>query len=256
MNNPKPFEYVFTQLTPEKFAGIFDRESPQTNAFILSFAEDEEYVKAVLSSYDDYFAALVKKGMTHIDGNFDWYGNIAYKQNKGVGVFLFDDYRFTCFPECYRGEFKYVLPFGIEKEKNLSFTLFAVWAKKYVDNNGGFGDHDTPYYYSQQVIKAMEHYCIYGPSIVIGDYNTFSTLENKRLAEFEEAIKPFCDLNNSAGEKKHEPTFFSAKDGTGTDDFCYATTDIDVKNFTIGKKEDFIDTNLSDHCPIIVDFDI
>jgi endonuclease/exonuclease/phosphatase family metal-dependent hydrolase len=188
-----------------------------------------------------------------------WYGNIAYKQNNGIGVFLFDDYRFTCFPECYpgyRGEFKYVLPFVIEKEKTSSFTLFAVWAKKYMDSDGGFGDRDTPYYYSQQVIKAMEYYCIYGPSIIIGDYNTFSTLRNKRLAQFEESIKPFCDLNNSAGEKKHEPTFFSAQYGAGTDDFCYATTDIDIRNFTIGRKEDFVDTNLSDHCPIIVDFNI
>jgi hypothetical protein len=71
MNNRKPLEFVFTQLTPEKFTGIFNREAPQTNAFILSFAEDEEYVKAVLNSYPDDYATLVKEGIKFIDGNFD-----------------------------------------------------------------------------------------------------------------------------------------------------------------------------------------
>jgi hypothetical protein len=76
MNNQKPFEFVFTQLSPEKFAGIFNREAPQTNAFILSFAEDEEYVKAVSICYlNNYrggeFADLVKKGIKSIDSNFD-----------------------------------------------------------------------------------------------------------------------------------------------------------------------------------------
>jgi hypothetical protein len=71
MNNQKPFEFVFTQFVPEKFTGIFCWEAPQTNAFILSFAEDEEYVKAVLNSYPDDYATLVKEGIKYIDGNFD-----------------------------------------------------------------------------------------------------------------------------------------------------------------------------------------
>jgi flagellar motor switch protein FliG len=67
MNNQKPFEFVFTQLSPEKFADIFHWEDPQTNAFILSFAEDEEYIKAVLNNYPDDDATLVKEGIKYID---------------------------------------------------------------------------------------------------------------------------------------------------------------------------------------------
>ncbi|GHV43670.1 hypothetical protein AGMMS49546_25950 [Spirochaetia bacterium] len=181
-----------------------------------------------------------------------WYGNVSYSQNQGVGVFLFNDCKFTCFPECfpgYRGEYKYVLPFTINSQ-NTSINIFAVWAKT------RDCDNDTPFSYEEQVIEAIKYYHIEKQSIVIGDYNTFAHDANTKYPPLVN-----CARDTEAGKN----TFYSQKGGFGIDDFCFATSDIanniDVKICQNSEEEWDGDgqkrwRGLSDHCPIIVDFDL
>jgi endonuclease/exonuclease/phosphatase family metal-dependent hydrolase len=89
-------------------------------------------------------------------------------------------------------------------------------------------------------------------SIIIGDFNTFAKDNNGRLDELEKKLKGF---HNCANESKTAPTFFTHKHGSGTNDFCFATQDLTVFQFSIGRESDWINNHLSDHCPIFVDLD-
>jgi endonuclease/exonuclease/phosphatase family metal-dependent hydrolase len=97
-------------------------------------------------------------------------------------------------------------------------------------------------------------------TILAGDLNTFAKKDNKNLEILEE-LKP---LINCAKEQYKRTYYDGAKNGYGVDDFCFASKDIvDKINVTIpeDKFDDKQDKDhrwngLSDHCPIIVDFDL
>ena len=99
-----------------------------------------------------------------------------------------------------------------------------------------------------------------GNIILAGDFNTFFK-KDKDIIDFEKELEP---LTNCAKDtdfwKTH--TYYHAKDNTGIDDFCFASTNIKIDKINIPYKEWNNDQDknhrwngLSDHCPIIVDFD-
>jgi exonuclease III len=176
----------------------------------------------------------------------DWYGDDkdAFGRDP-LGVAVFCKKGFTI-KRLYETpvQFRYILPYeisGLPDGKNL--TLFAVWVKP-VD-----GDYKRPFYSAIQDNKNRK--LLSSRSIVIGDFNIFAKDDNGRLGELENSLN---GLNNCAKEFRTKPTFFTHNYGPGTDDFGFAK-DMPNSQFNIGSKSDWIDKNLSDHCPIFVDFD-
>jgi endonuclease/exonuclease/phosphatase family metal-dependent hydrolase len=187
------------------------------------------------------------KSLGHPSERSDWYGDDkdAYgRAPLGVAVFCREGFSLK---KLYSGScrFRYILPYeigGLSDGKAL--TLFAVWVKP-ID-----GNYQKPLYDAIQNNENQK--LLSGRSVIIGDFNTFAKGTNTCLDELENSLK---GLYNCAKESRREPTFLSHKNGMGTDDFCFATRDLSVSQFNIESKSGWIDTHLSDHCPIIVDFD-
>jgi endonuclease/exonuclease/phosphatase family metal-dependent hydrolase len=183
----------------------------------------------------------------HSPERSNWYGDgkdAFGREPLGIAVFCKEGFTVKRRYET-PAQFRYILPYEISKlpdEKKL--TLFAVWVKP-VD-----GNYLKPFYDAIQDSRNQK--LLSSRSIIIGDFNTFAKDDNGRLGELENSLKSF---NNCAKEFKSAPTFFSHKYGPGTDDFCFATQDLPASQFNIGPKSDWVDKNLSDHCPIFVDFD-
>jgi endonuclease/exonuclease/phosphatase family metal-dependent hydrolase len=186
------------------------------------------------------------KSLEHSSEQSDWYGDDkdAYKYEPlGVAVFARDGFAIE---RLYKGEipFRYILPYKISRlSDGESLTLFAAWIKP-VD-----GNYEKPLYNAIQHYKSQQ--LLSNRSIIIGDFNTFATGYNGRLVELENSLQ---GLYNCAKDFKANPTFFSYRYGSGTDDFCFATSDLSSSLFEIGPKSEWIDIRLSDHCPIFVDF--
>jgi exonuclease III len=74
--------------------------------------------------------------------------------------------------------------------------------------------------------------------------------------------KGLSNFVNCAKGIENEPTFWSTRYGPGTDDFCFATENLaknakmTVCNEDLKNSQDKIWRGLSDHCPIIVDFEL
>jgi endonuclease/exonuclease/phosphatase family metal-dependent hydrolase len=182
----------------------------------------------------------------HSPERSNWYGDDkdAFGRDPlGVAVFCKEGFAVKRLYETV--QFRYILPYeitGLPDGKNL--TLFAVWVKPVN------GNYLKPFYDAIQDNKNQK--LLSSRSIIIGDFNTFAKDDNSRLGELENSLKEF---SNCARESKTNPTFFTHKYGPGTDDFCFATPDLPASQFNIGCEHEWIDTHLSDHCPIFVDFD-
>jgi hypothetical protein len=64
----KPFKTLFEKLRPEQFARLFAHEARQTRVYLLSFAPDAAYVKAVIAQYhDSEFTALAADYLNQVE---------------------------------------------------------------------------------------------------------------------------------------------------------------------------------------------
>jgi hypothetical protein len=61
--SPLPFAKLFKYVSPKDFIVLFDSETPQTIAFILSFSPSKKYVKKAARLFDD------KERARHPDGD-------------------------------------------------------------------------------------------------------------------------------------------------------------------------------------------
>lgn len=205
-----------------------------------------------------------------LDGR--WYGEVQSK-SEGVGVFLFSNsYRFECFPECYPGyrpEFKFVLPFKVSRENKEPFTLFAVWAKQ---------DETSMNTYLQQ-IWGIVNYPLNEQTIIVGDFNSNHEWDFKKSSDSEKPRKKEAShlLLVEELEKKHDilsvyhhfsetkceqggekdPTYFDTKHNQHHIDYCFASKKLmgTISCVKIGDPKEWIESGLSDHCPLIVTFD-
>jgi exonuclease III len=229
----------------------FDGEKPQIikefNADILVIPECRE-IDMDKSGYD-------KK-------HRDWYGDhkeainnlgeINEKNDLGVGVFWKEGITITSLDK--NSDFRYVIPYKVQGNFE-SFTLFGVWTK-----SSKFG----LYAYDKNVIQAVnasEYKTLFNENaVLIGDYNTFANKDNGRLDDLQKELSQM--INCTQGTEFHlKPTFFIEKYGYGIDDFCFASKDIKSKyKIDVNIPNDWDEKNywkgFSDHCPIIVDFDI
>jgi exonuclease III len=177
-----------------------------------------------------------------------WYGDGTGGGGSYRGIAVFSN---TCkieFTKEFCREFRYVVPYKITKN-NKPFVLFAVWTKNETfpyDNN------------ISEAIKSPEYKeIINGDVVIIGDFNTFAKTETD-LQNLEKKISPFVSCT-----KDLTPTYYHAENNMGVDDFCCVSTSMKEKFKGIqipdgwdDKKDKFHRwRGLSDHCPIIVDFD-
>jgi endonuclease/exonuclease/phosphatase family metal-dependent hydrolase len=140
---------------------------------------------------------------------------------------------------------------------NKSIILFAVWAQ--VDKNRK---------YTVQTLDAIEYYKLdnmKSPIVFIGDFNSNHIWNNIYKRNDHLGIVQALDKHNignifnrfhSIDDEKNFPTFCSNKKMLFHIDYCFASKDLSVKKengFKIPKFDEW--KTLSDHCPLIVDFD-
>ncbi|WP_187152064.1 endonuclease/exonuclease/phosphatase family protein [Treponema endosymbiont of Eucomonympha sp.] len=172
----------------------------------------------------------------------NWYGDDKENSNQGIGVFS-NKYQFEFTPDFNRN-FRYVVPYRITGGKK-SFILFIVWMKEQVGNDG----------YHIHVFQALDYYKIDAsiPLMFIGDFNTGANCQNKWYKNLEDRLNANQLYNCAKGEKKCKLTFFGQQ-GHVIDDFCFASAKM-ANNATCKVIDTAELRKLSDHCPLIVDFD-
>jgi endonuclease/exonuclease/phosphatase family metal-dependent hydrolase len=169
----------------------------------------------------------------HCDGN---------DSNLGVAVFSKD---FKINKDKADVKNRYVVPFSITGAKE-TFYLYAVWTKKPLLNKSNY---HTPVY------RVLDKLPSHKNTIFIGDFNTGS-IQGAGNAHWYEKLKDEFEKKeflNCANGQEWSPTFFKGN-SSWLDDHCFAKTEFDVISFGIGNPDYW--RKYSDHCPIIVDFDL
>jgi len=182
----------------------------------------------------------------------NWYGDDKEYSDLGIAIFSKGyDLEFT---DTLNREFRYVVPYKMTVN-NKSIVLVAVWTKP------------VPHYYDQNVTKAISHYkdIFVGDTVIIGDFNTGYYEEHKErysnLCKNMEGFKNCAIVKNVEFEK----TFYSYREKKlYLNDFCFASESLYASTKNIKIHNDWEENQygqkswrgLSDHCPIMVEFDI
>jgi exonuclease III len=161
---------------------------------------------------------------------------------------------------------RYIIPYYFYKN-SIKVNIFLVWAKTtlYYQSNDDkkIYDEDCCFEYVENVYESMIFYknILKGSVILIGDFNSGITQTNTNknhdyLVEYLSQYKiKNCSLKFN---QEKSPTFFQmdkhGKENFYTDDYCFVSNNIEVENFSIGKKE--IYGKYSDHLPIILEINI
>lgn len=195
--------------------------------------------------------------LTPEPNDLQWVGE---NKNKGIGIFSFGDYSFELIEE-YNPRFKLVIPIKVNNHEG-SFLLFCIWTKenKYDKNAGYIGQVWFAINYYSNLISNYS-------TIIIGDFNSNKIWDRKRpLTNHSQVVNLLKNqgleslyhlkYNEEQGEES-SPTFFLHKKISKPYhiDYCFASKDIYQREFEI-KVEEFENwIELSDHVPIITEFD-
>jgi exonuclease III len=198
----------------------------------------------------------------------EWHGD-GKDSSLGIGVFS-REYKFSPVEkQKHDTKFRYVIPYQFVSPGS-GFLLFAVWTKRHIENDDF---HNLDYVKNLHEAFKDENFGKLlkrdKPSLVIGDFNTFANKKNSYLEDQAKGL-PAILKNCAKGEEAVKKTYYHRdknpeKGGFGIDDFCFATSNIaDHVHVKIYQKSEDEWTGegkklwhgLSDHCPIIVDFDI
>ena len=194
--------------------------------------------------------------LTPKPNSFVWHSE---SPNKGLGVFSYSDYNLELL-HWFNPKFRYVLPIKVSNGDD-EFILFAIWA---MDNK----ENDKARYIGQ-IWLAINYYSslLENDSILIGDFNSNKIWDTKdRIANHTDVVNYLEDKslvslyheqeNEEQGTESMASFFMYRKiEKPYHIDYCFASSNI-LKN---GYRITFEDVNswidLSDHCPIVVDFD-
>lgn len=154
-----------------------------------------------------------------------------------------------------RIKFRYVVPYVLtdNKNENKKFILIHVWTKSKPDG------------YIKPIYDALEYYKEQFENedikkiVMLGDFNFGIDFDNK---QHKKELKNIEDKIKERGLKRDDKftdckTFRYARNGNFYFNDCiYTTENITVNKIEIGNKEDWIENNLSDHCPIMAKLEI
>ena len=192
-----------------------------------------------------------------IPSDIIWEGN---NKNKGLGVFSYSNYKFKLLDD-YNPELKNILPIDVQGG-NFDFILFAIWANNPEDP----GNH-----YVGQVWKAINYYenLLNNTNVILmGDFNSNSIWDYKHPGGSHSDVVNFLKKNKIQSTyhayhqqlmgKETHPTLYMHRhlNKPYHIDYCFASEYfIDkLKNVEVGEFEKWIP--LSDHMPLVVDFEI
>jgi exonuclease III len=217
----------------------------------------------------------------------DWYGdhkeatdtlgNINKEKDLGIGVFWKDGINMEQLKEWkddlrYKTDFRYLVPYKLKVEGKFEpFTLIAVWTKNVIKT-----DKNDCLDYVQKAHAAVDEYKNLGllnsRTVLIGDFNSNviwdkSYKEGKNHSALVKKLKENAIFNCSDihGENKHNTYYYYTKTGENQviDDYCFASAGLAKSaKLIIPEPEEWTQENGvkrwcgSDHCPIIVDFDM
>ncbi|MBU0697304.1 MAG: endonuclease/exonuclease/phosphatase family protein [Bacteroidetes bacterium] len=186
-----------------------------------------------------------------------WYGE---NPNKGVGVFSFSEYQFEVLDN-HNLNFKNVIPLRVFRE-NEEFILFAIWANNPKDKDGQ---------YVTQVWKAIHFYeelINEQSTLLIGDFNSNTIWDKpKRIGNHSDVVSKlklkgiksvYHVFNKQEHGKEINSTLFMYRHENKPYhiDYCFASSDFirKLKTVEIGLHSKWC--SLSDHVPVIIDFDL
>jgi exodeoxyribonuclease III len=195
-----------------------------------------------------------------------WIGN---NPNKGLGVFSFGPHRLVR-DDAYDRSITYALPVRVETTDprlgEIAFHLVAMWA-----HHGLSGRTMSTQGPMLQALATYEGFLRARPSIVAGDFNNHVRWDKtgkawnhaNTVAAFERlgfvsAYHVFLGLEQ--GAERH-PTFYwrtRSEDGpTYHIDYVFMPQSSVglLQSVTVGSRDEWIATGLSDHAPLILDFD-
>lgn len=185
-----------------------------------------------------------------------WYGK---NQNKGLGIFSYSDFKIELL-SIHNPNFRYVLPLYLTNGI-IKLIIFAIWAQKPEKHNC----------YTEQIWNAVHFYdnlLNEDKVILIGDFNSSSIWDQPNRVYNHSNLVSFLE-NKDIHSTYH--TFTKQKQGKETSstffmnrkvdrpyhiDFCFASKQLidKMNNVEIGDYVGWI--KISDHKPLIVDFEI
>lgn len=186
-----------------------------------------------------------------------WYGE---NPNKGVGVFSFSNYHFEALDN-HNLNFKNIIPLRVFKEKK-EFILFAIWTNNPKDKDGQ---------YITQVWKAIHFYeelINEQNTILRGDFNSNTIWDKpKRIGNHSDLVKKLelkgiksayhVFNSHEYGKEMHSTLFmYRHQNKPYHIDYCFASSDFikKLKNVEIELHSKW--SSLSDHVPVIIDFNL
>jgi exonuclease III len=154
-----------------------------------------------------------------------------------------------------------IMCYDIKTTNGKIITIINVYNKKNYEKNGAYtllNDLNNDIDIKNVIVREGSHI------ILAGDFNTFAKKNNGRLKELEEKMESFTLINCTKDTTFHEEgTYYhSEKDGYGIDDFCFISKniknnlkiDIPIKDWDNKQDKNHRWKGLSDHAPIIVEF--
>lgn len=189
--------------------------------------------------------------------DFLWFGK---NHHKGLAIFSYSNYRFRIL-ENYNGNFKMIVPISVTGG-NFEFNLYLIWAYNSEDKEGR---------YITQVWKAINYYdqlLLDRPTMLIGDFNSNVIWDFKkhRLGSHAAVIKLLEDKGifsayhfhhkQSPGKEAH-PTFYMYrhKNKPYHIDYCFVSRSMLEKLISLDIGDFEFWTKLSDHVPMIINFE-
>jgi exodeoxyribonuclease III len=186
-----------------------------------------------------------------------WFGK---NPNKGLAVLSYSDFKIELL-ETDAQEFEYIIPLRIYN-KFISLNVFIVWA---------CNPKNTSLRYIEQVWKAIDVFDSYlknRNTIVIGDFNSNKIWDKYyRIGNHSHVVEKLSKKNiisayhnffDEEQGKENLPTLFLFRHQNKPYhvDYCFASQDLilKVKKVEVGIFEDW--KHLSDHMPLIIDFDL
>jgi len=191
--------------------------------------------------------------------NKNWFGD-SLDDKSDLGIAVFSKSCQIKFTDEFNRKYRYVVPYLIKKDEN-EFTLFAVWTK-----SAKRGEFD----YVQNIVKAIQsseyQKLIKHDAIIIGDYNTGYTLDHsERYKIMMEKLKEkgFSNSSQKNPEDFDMSFYYDKEKKKYLNDFCFVSKNFSGTNIKFQIDDNWEKTEkgkerwcgLSDHCPIIVDFD-